>query len=202
MTVSPGSQATSSAGPPIKSRRRELPQTRPTRLKSPCRKKGTSRLRPGIRGPRPLLPCLVAMHGPRPRKTGRMAIAAPGLQPPLPVARPQGRMRRRSSSLTIGLRPSMEPTRQQARVRLPTIRVSSSPTSSRTKGMAPVLSRVSSDNTDSQAGSGRMVSLASLVRMPVRTPRVADPPAKAPMRPSDPAVPTAGPVLPTMPTAT
>ena len=202
MTVSPGSQATSSAGPPIKSRRRELPRTRPTLLKSPCRKKGTSRLRPGIRGPRPLLPCLVAMHGPRPRKTGRMAIAAPGLQPPLPVARPQGRMRRRSSSLTIGLRPSMELTRQQARVRLPTIRVSSSPTSSRTKGMALVLSRVSSDNTDSQAGSGRMVSLASLDRMPVRTPRVADPPAKAPMRPSDPAVPTAGPVLPTMPTAT
>ena len=202
MTVSPGSQATSSAGPPIKSRRRELPRTRPTLLKSPCQKKGTSRLRPGIRGPRPLLPCLVAMHGPRPRKTGRMAIAAPGLQPPLPVARPQGRMRRRSSSLTIGLRPSMEPTRQQARVRLPTIRVSSSPTSSRTKGMAPVLSRVSSDNTDSQAGSGRMVSLASLDRMPVRTPRVADPPAKAPMRLSDLAVPTAGPVLPTMPTAT
>ena len=202
MTVSPGSQATSSAGPPIKSRRRDPPRTRPTLLRFPGQKQGTSRLRPGIRGPRPLLPCLVAMHGPRPRKTGRMAIAAPGLQPPLPVARPQGRMRRRSSSLTIGLRPSMEPTRQQARVRLPIIRVSSSPTSSRTKGMAPVLSRVSSDNTDSQAGSGRMVSLASLDRMPVRTPRVADPPARVPMRPSDPAVPTAGPVLPTMPTAT
>ena len=202
MTVSPGSQATSSAGPPSKSRRREPPQTRPTLLKSPRQKKGTSRLRPGIRGPRPLLPCLVAMHGPRPRKTGRMAIAAPGLQPPLPVARPQGRMRRRSSSLTIGLRPSMEPTRQQARVRLPTIRVSSSPTSSRTKGMAPVLSRVSSDNTDSQAGSVRMASLASLDRMSVRTPRAADPPARVPMHPSDPPAPTVGLVLSTTPAAT
>ena len=209
MTISPGSQATSSAGPPVKSRRRELPQTRPTLLKSPRQKKGISRLRLGTRGPRPLLPCLAAMHGPRLRKTGRMAIAAPALQPPPPVAQPRGRMRRRSGSLIIGLRPSMEHTRQQARVRLPTIRVSNNPissqTSSPTRGMAPVLSRASSDNsdnTDSQASSGRMASLLSLARMPVRTPRVADPLAKALMRPSDPAVPTAGPVLPTMPTAT
>ena len=177
MTVSPGSQATSSAGPPIKSRRRELPQTRPTLLKSQRQKQGTSRLRPGIRGPRPLLPCLVAMHGPRLRKPRRMTAVAPGLQPPLPATRPQGRMRRRSSSLTIGLRPSMVPTHLQARVRLPAIRGSSSPA----RGMAPVLSRASSDNTDSQASSGRT---ASPVRMPAR------PPARVPSRLSDPAAPT------------
>ena len=202
MTVSPGSQATSSAGPPIKSRRRELPQTRPTLLKSPRQKKGTSRLRPGIRGPRPLLSCLAAMHGPRLQKMRRMAVAAPGLQPPLPVARPQGRMRRRSSSPTIGLRPSMVLMLPLARVRLPTIRVSSSPTGSPIRDTAPVLSRVSSDNTDSPAGSGRMVSLASPARIPVRTPRVADPPARVPMHPSDPPAPTVGLVLSTTPAAT
>ena len=202
MTVSPGSQATSSAGPPNMSRRRDLPRTRPTLLKSPRQKKGTSRLRPGIRGPRPLLPCLVAMHGLRLRKTGRMAIAAPGLQPLLPVARPQGRMRRRSSSPTIGLRPSMVLMLPLARVRLPTIRVSSSPTGSPIRDTAPVLSRTSSDNTDSQAGSVRMASPTSLARMPVRTPRVAGPPARVPMHPSDPPAPTVGLVLSTTPAAT
>ena len=177
MTVSPGSQATSSAGPPIKSRRRDLPRIRPTLLRFPGQKQGTSRLRPGIRGPRPLLPCLVAMHGPRLRKARRMTAVAPGLQPPLPAARPQGRMRRRSSSLTTGLRPSMVPTRLQARVRPPAIRVSSSPA----RGMAPVLSRASSDSTDNQASSARA---ASPVRMP------ASPPARVPSRLSDPAAPT------------
>lgn len=191
MTASPGSQATSSAGPPIKSRRRELPRTRPALLRSPRQKKGT-------RGPRHLLPCLVAMHGPRLQKMRRMTVAAPGPHPPPPVARLRGRMHRRSSSLTIGQRPSMVLMLPQARVHLPTIRVSSSPTSSPTRGMALVLGRASSDNMDSQASSVRMASLA---RMPVRTPRVADPPARGPTCPSELAAPTVGPVLPTMPTA-
>lgn len=195
MTISPGSQATSSAGPPIKSRRRDPPRIRPTLLRFPGQKQGTSRLRPGIRGPRPLLPCLVAMHSPRLRKPRRMTAVAPGLQPPLPATRPQGRMRRRSSSLTTGLRPSMVPTHRQARVRPPAIRVSSSPA----RGMAPVLSRASSDNTDSQASSGRT---ASPVRMPARAPRVASPPARVPSCLSDPAAPTtAGPVLAITPAA-
>ena len=202
MTVSPGSQATSSAGPPNMSRRRDLPRARPTLLKSPRQKKGTSRLRPGIRGPRPLSSCLAAMHGSRLQIMRRMTVVAPGLQPPLPVARPQGRMRRRSSSPTIGLRPSMAPMLPQAHVRLPTIRVSSSPISSPTRDTAPVLSRASSDNTDSQSGSVRMASPASLARMPVRTPRVADPPARVPMHPSDPPAPTVGLVLSTTPAAT
>ena len=199
MTISPGSQATSSAGPPVKSRRRELPQTRPTLLKSPRQKKGISRLRLGTRGPRPLLPCLAAMHGPRLRKTGRMAIAAPALQPPPPVAQPRGRMRRRSGSLIIGLRPSMEHTRQQARVRLPTIRVSNNPISSLTRDMAQVLSRASSGSTASQASS---VRTASHVRTPARTPRAASLPARAPMCLSDPAASTVGLVPPTTPAAT
>ncbi len=203
MTISPGSQATSSAGPPVKSRRRELPQTRPTLLKSPRQKRGISRLRLGTRGPRPLLPCLAAMHDPRLRKTGRMAIAAPALQPPPPVARPRGRMRRRSGSLIIGLRPSMEHMRQQAHSRLPTIRVSnnpiSSPTSSLTKDMAQVLSRASSGSTASQASS---VRTASHVRTPARTPRAASLPARAPMCLSDPAASTVGLVPPTTPAAT
>ena len=199
MTISPGSQATSSAGPPVKSRRRELPQTRPTLLKSPRQKKGISRLRLGTRGPRPLLPCLAVMHDPRLRKTGRMAIAAPGLQPPPPVARPRGRMRRRSSSLIIGLRPSMEHTRQQARVRLPTIRVSNNPISSLTRDMAQVLSRAFSGSTASQASS---VRTASHVRTPARTPRAASLPARAPMCLSDPAASTVGLVPPTTPAAT
>lgn len=181
MTVSPGSQATSSAGPPIKSRRRELPRTRPALLRSPRQKKGT-------RGPRHLLPCLVAMHGPRLQEMRRMTVAAPGPQPPPPVARLRGRMHRRSSSLTIGQRPSMVLMLPQARVHLPTIRVSSSPTSSPTRGMALVLGRASSDNMDSQPSS-------------VRTPRVADPPARGPSCPSELAAPTVGPVLPTMPAA-
>lgn len=187
MTASPGSQATSSAGPPIKSRRRELPRTRPALLRSPRQKKGT-------RGPRHLLPCLVAMHGPRLQKMRRMTVAAPGPHPPPPVARLRGRMHGRSSSLTIGQRPSMVLMLPQARVHLPTIRVSSSPT----RGMALVLGRASSDNMDSQASSVRMASLA---RMPVRTPRVADPPARGPSCPSELAAPTVGPVLPTMPAA-
>ena len=199
MTISPGSQATSSAGPPVKSRRRELPQTRPTLLKSPRQKKGISRLRLGTRGPRPLLPCLAAMHDPRLRKTGRMAIAAPALQPPPPVARPRGRMRRRSGSLIIGLRPSMEHTRQQARVRLPTIRVSNNPISSLTRDMAQVLSRASSGSTASQASS---VRTASHVRTPARTLRAASLPARAPMCLSDPAASTVGLVPPTTPAAT
>ena len=199
MTISPGSQATSSAGPPVKSRRRELPQTRPTLLKSPRQKKGISRLRLGTRGPRPLLPCLAAMHDPRLRKTGRMAIAAPALQPPPPVARPRGRMRRRSGSLIIGLRPSMEHMRQQSHVRLPTIRVSNNPISSLTRDMAQVLSRASSGSTASQASS---VRTASHVRTPARTPRAASLPARAPMCLSDPAASTVGLVLPTTPAAT
>ncbi len=199
MTISPGSQATSSAGPPVKSRRRELPQTRPTLLKSPRQKKGISRLRLGTRGPRPLLPCLAAMHDPRLRKTGRMAIAAPALQPPPPVARPRGRMRRRSGSLIIGLRPSMEHMRQQAHVRLPTIRVSNNPISSPTRDMAQVLSRASSGSTASQASS---VRTASHVRTPARTPRAASLPARAPMCLSDPAASTVGLVPPTTPAAT
>ena len=199
MTISPGSQATSSAGPPVKSKRRELLRTRPALLKFPPQKKGTSRPRPGIRGPRPLLPCLAVMHDPRLQETGRMAIAAPALQPLPPVARPGGRMRRRSGSLIIGLRPSMEHTRQQARVRLPTIRVSSSPISSLTRDMALVLSRTSSGSTDSQASS---VRTASHVRTPARTPRAASLPARAPMCLSDPAASTVGLVPPTTPAAT
>ncbi len=200
MTISPGSQATSSAGPPIKSRRRELPRTRLTLLKSLRQKKGTSRPRPGTRGPPPPSLCLVVMPGLRLRKTGRMTIAAPGLQPSLPVARPRGRMRRRSSSLSTGLRPSMELTRQQARVRLPTIRVSSSRTSSPiTRGMVPVLSRASSDNTGSLASS---VRVASPVRMPARTLRVASPPVRGRSCPSAPVAPMAGLVQSTTPAAT
>lgn len=191
MTVSPGSQATSSAGPPSKSRRRGLPRTRPILFRSPRQKKET-------RGPRPLLPCLVAMRGPRLQTMRRMTVAAPGLHPPPPVTPPRGRMRRRSSSLTIGQRPSMVLMLPQARVHPPTIRVSSSPTSSPTRDTALVLSRASSDNMASQASSVRMASLASLARMPVRTPRAASPQARDPTCPSELAVPTAGPVLPTM----